>query len=63
MTFGPFIAHRVAPVIARNTPDVPVLNYLRGNTGYPGASRTARRPRPAAAPPGRRTRRSAGRPS
>ena len=33
MTFGPFIAHRVAPVIARNAPDVPVLNYFRGNTG------------------------------
>jgi phosphate transport system permease protein len=33
MTFGPFIAHRIAPVIARNAPDVPVLNYLRGNTG------------------------------
>ncbi len=25
MTFGPFIAHQVAPVIARNAPDVPVL--------------------------------------
>ncbi|GAB1814742.1 phosphate ABC transporter permease subunit PstC [Mycobacterium sp. MUNTM1] len=33
MTFGPFIAHRVAPVVARNAPDVPVLSYLRGNTG------------------------------
>lgn len=33
MTFGPFIAHRVAPVIARNTPDMPVLNYFRGDTG------------------------------
>lgn len=33
MTFGPFIAHYVAPVIARNAPDVPVLSYLRGNTG------------------------------
>jgi phosphate transport system permease protein len=33
MTFGPFIAHRVAPVIARNAPDVPVLDYFRGNTG------------------------------
>jgi phosphate transport system permease protein len=32
-TFGPFIAHHVAPVIARNTPDVPVLNYFRGDTG------------------------------
>ncbi len=33
MTFGPFIAHHIAPVIARNAPDVPVLNYFRGNTG------------------------------
>jgi phosphate transport system permease protein len=33
MTFGPFIAHHVAPVIARNAPNVPVLNYFRGNTG------------------------------
>ena len=33
MTFGPFIAHKVAPVIARNAPDVPVLSYLRGDTG------------------------------
>ncbi len=33
MTFGPFIAHNVAPVIARNAPDVPVLDYFRGNTG------------------------------
>jgi len=33
MTFGPFIAHHVAPVIARNAPDVLVLDYFRGNTG------------------------------
>lgn len=33
MTFGPFIAYHVAPVIARNAPDVPVLNYFRGDTG------------------------------
>jgi phosphate transport system permease protein len=33
MTFGPFVAHHVAPVIARNAPDVPVLDYFRGNTG------------------------------
>jgi phosphate transport system permease protein len=33
MTFGPYIAHHVAPVIARNTPNVPVLDYFRGNTG------------------------------
>ena len=33
MTFGPFIAHHVAPLIARNAPDLPVLDYFRGNTG------------------------------
>ncbi len=33
LTFGPFIAHHVAPLIARNTPDVPVLDYFRGDTG------------------------------
>jgi phosphate transport system permease protein len=33
ITFGPFIAHHVAPVIARNAPDLPVLDYFRGNTG------------------------------
>jgi phosphate transport system permease protein len=33
LTFGPFVAHHIAPAIARNAPDVPVLNYLRGNTG------------------------------
>jgi phosphate transport system permease protein len=33
MTFGPFIAHHVAPVIARNAPNVPVLSYFRGDTG------------------------------
>jgi len=33
LTFGPFIAHHIAPVIARNAPDVPVLAYFRGNTG------------------------------
>lgn len=33
VTFGPFIAHDVAPFIARNMPDVPVLNYFRGDTG------------------------------
>jgi phosphate transport system permease protein len=33
LTFGPFIAHDIAPVIARNMPDVPVLNYFRGSTG------------------------------
>lgn len=33
MTFGPFIAHHIAPVLARNAPDVPVLSYFRGDTG------------------------------
>jgi phosphate transport system permease protein len=33
MTFGPFIAHHIAPLIARHAPDVPVLDYFRGNTG------------------------------
>ncbi|ORB13096.1 phosphate ABC transporter permease subunit PstC [Mycobacterium noviomagense] len=33
ITFGPFVAHHIAPVIARNAPDVPVLNYFRGDTG------------------------------
>ncbi|MDI3313686.1 MAG: phosphate ABC transporter permease subunit PstC [Mycobacterium sp.] len=33
MTFGPVIAHHIAPLIARNAPDVPVLNYFRGDTG------------------------------
>ena len=33
MTFGPFVAHYIAPVIARSAPDVPVLDYFRGNAG------------------------------
>jgi phosphate transport system permease protein len=33
LTFGPFIAHDVAPFIARNIPDVPVLSWFRGDTG------------------------------
>jgi phosphate transport system permease protein len=33
LTFGPFIAHDITPWIARNMPDVPVLNYFRGSTG------------------------------
>jgi phosphate transport system permease protein len=32
-TFGPFIAHDIAPYIANNMPDVPVLSYFRGATG------------------------------
>jgi phosphate transport system permease protein len=34
LTFGPFIAAHIAPWIARNAPDVPVISYLRGSTGY-----------------------------
>jgi phosphate transport system permease protein len=33
LTFGPFIAHHVAPYIANNVPDVPVLSYFSGSTG------------------------------
>ena len=33
MTFGPFIAHHIAPVIARDALDAPVLDFFRGNTG------------------------------
>jgi phosphate transport system permease protein len=33
LTFGPFIAHDIAPYVARNMPDVPVLRYFRGDTG------------------------------
>ncbi len=33
MTFGPFVAHHIAPVIAHSAPDVPILNYFRGNAG------------------------------
>jgi phosphate transport system permease protein len=33
LTFGPIIAHHITPVIARNMPDVPVLNWFRGATG------------------------------
>jgi phosphate transport system permease protein len=32
-TFGPVIAHHLAPFIARNAPDVPVLNFFRGEAG------------------------------
>ena len=33
LTFGPFIARDIAPFIARNMPDVPVLRYFSGETG------------------------------
>jgi phosphate transport system permease protein len=33
LTFGPFIAHHVAPLIASNVPHWPGLGFLRGDTG------------------------------
>ena len=33
VTFGPFIAHHIAPFIANHMPDVPVLSYFKGATG------------------------------
>ena len=33
VTFGPFIAHHIAPFISEHMPDVPVLNYFKGDTG------------------------------
>jgi phosphate transport system permease protein len=33
VTFGPFLATYITPFISRNMPDVPVLNYFRGDTG------------------------------
>jgi phosphate transport system permease protein len=32
-TFGPFVAHHVAPFLASHVPDVPVLDFFRGDTG------------------------------
>jgi phosphate transport system permease protein len=34
LTFGPFIARDISPLIARHMPDVPVLNFFRGDVGY-----------------------------
>ncbi|MHB8340587.1 MAG: phosphate ABC transporter permease subunit PstC [Mycobacteriales bacterium] len=34
LTFGPIIARDVAPILARHAPNVPVLDYFRGNTGH-----------------------------
>ncbi|HTV11697.1 MAG TPA: phosphate ABC transporter permease subunit PstC [Acidimicrobiales bacterium] len=34
LTFGPILARDVAPIIANHMPDVPVLSFLRGPTGY-----------------------------
>ncbi len=33
LTFGPFLALHVSPFLARNMPDLPGLDFLRGNTG------------------------------
>ncbi len=33
LTFGPFISQHITPWIARNMPDVPVLDFFRGATG------------------------------
>ena len=33
LTFGPFIAHDIAPFIARNMPGVPPFSYFSGSTG------------------------------
>lgn len=33
VTLGPIIARDIAPYVARNVPDVPVLSYFRGATG------------------------------
>jgi phosphate transport system permease protein len=34
LTFGPVLARDVAPFIANHAPDVPVIDFLRGNVGY-----------------------------
>jgi phosphate transport system permease protein len=33
LAFGPFLTKHVTPFIARNMPNVPVLNFFRGDTG------------------------------
>jgi phosphate transport system permease protein len=33
LTFGPFIAGHISPLIANNVPDLPGLGFLRGDTG------------------------------
>jgi phosphate transport system permease protein len=34
LSFGPFLAHHVSPFVADHMPDVPVLDFFRGNVGY-----------------------------
>ncbi len=36
LTFGPFIATHIAPVVARNMPDVPILSFFRGTPSSQG---------------------------
>lgn len=33
VTFGPFIAHHIAPAVSHALPDVPPLSYFKGDTG------------------------------
>ncbi len=72
LTFGPFIAHDIAPWIANNFPDIPVFKLLPGSTGngqgllisslvlavmvIPIVAATSRRPHPAGADPAPRGR-------
>jgi phosphate transport system permease protein len=34
LTFGPFLSHHISPFIADHMPNVPVLDFFRGNVGY-----------------------------
>jgi len=34
VTFGPVLARDIYPLVAKHVPDVPVLRFLRGDTGY-----------------------------
>ena len=34
LTFGPVLARDFSPLIAKHMPDVPVLDFFRGNVGY-----------------------------
>lgn len=33
LALGPFLAHHISPFISRNMPDVPVLDFFKGDTG------------------------------
>ena len=41
LTFGPVLQRDVEPLIANHMPNVPVLNFLRGNVGYGEGSLTS----------------------